>query len=174
MLPRVDSNLPNAACCVYQNTEAHDALHGLMFCFFEIHFSIVLTFTPPFLKWSLPSKIHNYNSICISHLSHACYLLSSLDVDLMSIIIYGEKLKLWSHLFCNFFHPPRVMYSLRDMRNEYNILVRKLEGKILFHSYSVHNIKMNFRELVCRNVDWNSLPRLWTFVNTSTKSSGSL
>lgn len=36
------------------------------------------------------------------------------------------------------FYPPRVKYSLRDMRNEYNILVIKIEGKILFHSYSVH------------------------------------
>jgi hypothetical protein len=51
--------------------------HNFSPCFSKIYFNIILLFLPASSKWYLPFRISNQNFVCISDLSHACYILSS-------------------------------------------------------------------------------------------------
>jgi len=45
-------------------------------CFLKTHSNIILPFIPRTSEWSLPFRFSDQNVVCISHLSHACYMLS--------------------------------------------------------------------------------------------------
>jgi hypothetical protein len=72
----------------------------------KIHFNIIISPTPRSSEWSLPFRLSNQNSICISHLTHACYMSHFFILDLTIIIIFREKYKLWSSSLYNFLQPP--------------------------------------------------------------------
>jgi hypothetical protein len=58
-------------------------------------FLVILPSTPRSPKWSLPFKLYNLNSICISHLyctSWPCFVILS---DLPTVTTFGEECKLW-------------------------------------------------------------------------------
>jgi len=40
----------------------------------KIHSNIIFSYTPRSSKWSLPFRFFNQNIVCISHLSHPCYM----------------------------------------------------------------------------------------------------
>jgi len=49
-------------------------VQNLMSCFSKIHSNIILPSTPTSFRWFLPFRYSDQNAVCISHLSHACYM----------------------------------------------------------------------------------------------------
>jgi len=49
-------------------------IHNFPLCFPKNHSSIILPSTPTSYEWSLPFMFPEQNFVCISHLSHACYM----------------------------------------------------------------------------------------------------
>jgi hypothetical protein len=64
-------------------------VHTLLHYTFKTHFNInILLSTLRPSKWSLPFRVSDRNIVCISHLSHACYMLH-ISVTDQSISVPG-------------------------------------------------------------------------------------
>jgi hypothetical protein len=62
--------------------------------FFRIHFNIIIPSTPRSSKWSLPYRFSpTSNSVCISHLSYACYMPHPIHLSL-----FDERNNIWWRL----------------------------------------------------------------------------
>jgi len=48
--------------------------HPFPHYFHKIHSNIIFPSTPRSSEWSLPFRVSYQNSLCISYLSHACYM----------------------------------------------------------------------------------------------------
>jgi len=49
-------------------------VHTFLPYFPKIHFNIIFPSTPRYSEWSLPFRFSDQNVVCISRLSHACYM----------------------------------------------------------------------------------------------------
>jgi len=58
--------------------------------------NIILPSNPRSSKWSLPLRFSNQNFVRIFHFSLACSIFCPSHPDLITLIIFGEKYKLWS------------------------------------------------------------------------------
>jgi hypothetical protein len=61
------------------------------------------------LPSALPFRFSDPNCVCISHLSHVCYMTRPSHLpSLYHLIIFGEVYKLWSCSFCSLLQPPSI------------------------------------------------------------------
>jgi hypothetical protein len=56
-------------------------------------------------EWPLTFRSSDQNSVCISHLSHACHMPLQFHPRLETLAIFSEAYKLWSSLLCSDLQP---------------------------------------------------------------------
>jgi len=72
------------------------------------HSNIIPSSTPTSSKWKeRPFRFSDQNVVCISSLSHACYIPTPpIILYLMTLIIFGEEYKSCRFSLCNFLQSP--------------------------------------------------------------------
>jgi len=85
------------------------SVHIFLNVFPKIHSKSIFPFTPKSYEWSLPLKIWDQNSVCISCLFHECYMFHPFRLPWFhhsNDILWGLKLKmvLIMQLITNFRH----------------------------------------------------------------------
>jgi hypothetical protein len=79
----------------------------------KIHSNIILISTSRSYKWSLAFRILNQNIVCISQLSHPCYIPCSCHLlALITLIVFHQACKLQSSSLCSLLQLPTSSYLL--------------------------------------------------------------
>jgi hypothetical protein len=100
-------------------------------------------------KWSLPFIFPNQNTVCISHLSHLCYLSHS------------------SHTAW-FYHPNNIWWSIQVMR----LLV--MQSSPTSHPFPTLGPNILLSTLVSNTVNLCSSPSMWDQISHPYKTMGKI
>ena len=74
---------------------------------FMVHFNIILQVMPRFFKWYLSFSFPHQNSVYISLLPMRAICPTHLtQLDVISLVIFGEQLKSWSFSLCSLLQSP--------------------------------------------------------------------
>jgi hypothetical protein len=85
-------------------SETNESIYTLQPYFPKVYFNIIIASIPRSSELS-PFRPPNQNSVHISHLTHACYMLRpSHPLDLIILIISSTEYKLQSPSLCYFLH----------------------------------------------------------------------
>jgi len=76
---------------------------------FKINSGIILSSTPRSTSLYLPFNFSDQTLVCISELSHACYVTSFL---MITLIMFGEAYKLLSSSSCRVLQPAATYFPL--------------------------------------------------------------
>jgi len=98
---------------------------------------------------SLPFEFYDRNFVCISHLSHACYIPWLILLGFITLMISDEEYKLRSSSLCSILQPPAASSILGP-----NILLSTLFSNTLhvvalvweikFHAHTKQQVKLLF------------------------------
>jgi hypothetical protein len=98
---------------------------NLLICYFiKIRFNTRLPFAATFSNWSLFIRVSGWNSVCIYHLSHACYLSSLSRIPRFHYPNnIWRRVRLWSSSLCNFL---RLSFAFSPLRTNRAVIAQSV------------------------------------------------
>jgi len=96
--------------------DPHEASLPLIFYMLAIRFNIILSSTLKIFQVAPSFRFYDQNIVCISHISHACYIL----LDLITLIQFREACKLWSSSLCSLLHSPVTSIQILHLSAQFS------------------------------------------------------
>jgi hypothetical protein len=85
--------------------------------FCKIYLNVIVPSVPMFSTWSVPYRFSGQNFVCISHLSHACFMSHQAHHPWFvhfTLIIFGEC-EVWNLSLFSFLQAPVISMSVRNI-----------------------------------------------------------